>query len=390
MTRYDADKLREGLADLVVDPPPPPPDRRTAIATRAARLRRRRRGALLAAGAGTAVVAVLAGSLTAPALGGGDGLRTVAAALSEFGGPQTNESESPRPSPRPSKTRATPPPDQPLQVQAAVRPREAKPGQEVNVLVKLSDGDGRLLSASIDFGDGTAPYTKENEQVRCPAPKDGAERSAAPTVQNLKVKHTYATSATYTVTAVVRTGGCGAATERAEARTSTRIHPDAPSPSPRPSSSRSPQPATSASPAPSATEAAGPPSNGPEAPRASVEQVPPPEDGNSSRTYIRVRGADKDGFVQQITVDWGDGSAPEQRFFRTDRCRVGESGYPSSRRAVNLSHAYASGSERHTVTVRVRSTGCDGGSPQEAVASRTMDASGSPQPRPQPSPTSGP
>ncbi|MFN2624805.1 MAG: PKD domain-containing protein [Mycobacteriales bacterium] len=142
-------------------------------------------------------------------------------------------------SPRAASSRRTPPPGQPLRVNVRARPETAPPGDPVNVIVKVSDGDGQILGIRVDYGDGASDA--RNRPPQCPSPSSG-ERSGNSTNRTVHFQHRYAAAGTYTITAVVRTGGCGAADERASARTTATIDPNAPSASPRPSGSRPPSP----------------------------------------------------------------------------------------------------------------------------------------------------
>lgn len=216
------------------------------------------------------------------------------------------------------------------------------------VVVGVSDGDGTVLGAEVDFGDGDR-LTRRVEPDCRPA----SERPHR-TQRTIEFPHVYDRAGRYAVAVTVRTGGCGAEPEQQSARTQVGVRP-------RPEGS-----------------------NGPAAPVARLEQVRPSEESATAPDFVAVRvsGGDSDGYVTRMVLDWGDGTEPTTLRFPLDDCRRGDDGYPSSRRGETLRHVYAEDGV-YTATLLVVSTGCDGTSEQSVrTTGRVRDPMPTPSPRP--------
>ncbi len=85
-------------------------------------------------------------------------------------------------------------------------PRRAQPGDEVAVTISTRDTEGVLRHLEVDFGDGSPVYRQDHE-LPCTRPFTRAD----------DLRHSYPVAGTYTIKAIVRTGGCGAREERVEA-----------------------------------------------------------------------------------------------------------------------------------------------------------------------------
>jgi hypothetical protein len=199
-------------------------------------------------------------------------------------------------------------------------------GAESDVRVRV-DGDIQPWRVDLDFGDGrtTSLYgAGSNESpavIACDPPQ----------AFDVGVPHAWRASAAYRVTVVA-----------------VYCHEDAVSASavvsPRPASGR----VASNGPAPPVFDAAA---------------------GVVVRAGSWVSGTvvDDDGWLETISVDWGDGSPPETVLGSAPPdCRDDATRWPSSTFQIDASHDYA-GPAPSTAIVRVTSTGCDGASRQEAA-----------------------
>ncbi len=107
------------------------------------------------------------------------------------------------------------------------------------------------------------------------------------------------------------------------------------------------------------------PSNGPHRPRPNAAEVRPPG-GSRRTTYLDLTGTDRDGWVVETVVEWGDGSR-SRRTFGTAGCEDPLLTWPGGEAPRWApSHRYARTGSR-TVTVRTTSAGCDGADRQTAV-----------------------
>lgn len=196
---------------------------------------------------------------------------------------------------------------------------DAVAGSSMDWKVKAYDTAGRLLRVEVRFGDGKSTVWEPNE----------------PCGDGVSVKkffaHTYAKAGTYTGTAVVTTGGCGAPTETKRLTQSAKV-------------------------------VAPEQGNGPAKPTVSAEQV------EAELAKLLLHGADADGFVKKFWVDWGDGSPETYVGPRSlDACSPGD----GSSWDPAVTHDYAEPGS-YQVTVTVMSTNCDGGQGQTATVTLTV------------------
>ena len=93
------------------------------------------------------------------------------------------------------------------------------------------------------------------------------------------------------------------------------------------------------------------------------------------RDALRVVSAvDYDGYIQSLSVDWGDGSSPSVATQDMAPCREDKNGWPGlNGENANMHHHYDAAGD-FTVTLTVVSVGCDGKSPQEETLSDTFHA----------------
>ncbi len=93
------------------------------------------------------------------------------------------------------------------------------------------------------------------------------------------------------------------------------------------------------------------------------------------RDALRVVSAvDRDGYIQSLSVDWGDGSSPSVATQNMAPCREDKNGWPAlNGENANMHHHYDMAGD-FTVTLTAVSVGCDGKSPQEETLSDTFHA----------------
>lgn len=195
---------------------------------------------------------------------------------------------------------------------------DAVAGSPMDWKVKAYDTAGRLLRIEVRFGDGKSTVYEP------------ADACAADVNVKKLFTHTYAKAGSYTGTAIVTTGGCGAPTE-----TKTLTH--------------------------TVKVLAAGAGNGPATPTVSAEQV-----GDVGK--VALHGGDADGFVKKFYIDWGDGSPESYVGPRSlDLCSPGE----GSTWDTTATHSYAEPGT-YTVTVTVMSTNCDGGQGQTKSVTLTL------------------
>lgn len=269
---------------------------------------------------------------TAP---GGDAPSTSGSG-SEAGASTGHEANhEPASSPSPENTAAS----GPLAVTAFMDPATIDAGSTATAVVTARDGEGRLLSVDIDWGDGTTPFHFAPGATACPRMThlDG------------RFSHTYATgrSTPYPVHVTITTGDC-AETETKTVETHVTV--------------RAPEPTSS----PSPTQ-----TNGPDQPTPGATQV---TGDNPSYVYVQASGSDSDGFVRRIYVDWGDGSGSLVGEWATSSCTIadGTTHPTATSRSGKVNHHYSSAGD-HTITVKVQSVACDGSSVQNGAAQFTVN-----------------
>lgn len=96
--------------------------------------------------------------------------------------------------------------------------RRTEPGSEVVITISARDTEGLVQRVEVDFADGTPPAVRELEPDCTALVADG-------TTQTFDFPHRFAEEGTYTVKAVVRTGGCGARPEQVEAIRTMQVKP---------------------------------------------------------------------------------------------------------------------------------------------------------------------
>ena len=194
---------------------------------------------------------------------------------------------------------------------------DAVAGQAMQWKVKAYDGAGRLTRIEVRFGDG-------QKKVYEPETACG---------EGVYVKqffeHTYAAKGTYTGTAIVTTGGCGAETETKTVTQSVKV----------------------------LAEGTG---NGPALPTVTASQV-------ENLAKVALHGADADGFVKKFYVDWGDGTESYVGPRSLDSCVDGA----ASEWDTTATHDYAEAGT-YTVKVTVMSVNCDAGQGQTAMVSVSL------------------
>ena len=119
-------------------------------------------------------------------------------------------------------------------------------------------------------------------------------------------------------------------------------------------------------------------SQGPSLPVLSVNHAPPPPDPYARGVAAFAR--DEDGYIAGFSVNWGDGTPVETFPGDPLGCMQLPAGWPNaSQRVMGATpdvtkpplHRFGQ-SGAYTVTVTVRSTGCDGADEQKATGSVTM------------------
>ena len=93
---------------------------------------------------------------------------------------------------------------------ALLSPRRVQPGEGVRWTVSVRDTAGAATAVRFDFGDGTAV-----EPVR-DRPPPSCDPDHPATSESFDLDHVYPLPGVYTAKAMVTSGGCGAAVERAE------------------------------------------------------------------------------------------------------------------------------------------------------------------------------
>jgi hypothetical protein len=109
--------------------------------------------------------------------------------------------------------------------------------------------------------------------------------------------------------------------------------------------------------------------NGPLTPWGSMDYGPSESGLSGDPAYLTVRGADGDGYVSELVLDWGDGSAATVLRSSTACHRPPDDAWIQSSYAVNdVKHQYADDPASHVIVLTVVSSGCRG----EDVQRRTF------------------
>lgn len=256
----------------------------------------------------------------------------------------TSTTRGPTTTTRPPTTTTQPPPN--LVVQVSISPSPARTAEIATVTVHYADADGQGRTEALDYGDGTNEQigTVSDSCVAGPAPHQG------PSQGDERFSHSYRRTGTYTVRATVRSGGSCSATpvETVRSEATIRVTADAS------------------------------PSNGPQTPTGSLARNYPSSASAASMTVYGY-GQDRDGYVSALAIDWGDGSSPATTSADMSQCHDPGTSWPTS-------DGVASGDQTHdfaqpgnyTVTLTVRSVGCDGRDTQIATVRMTYATGGPP------------
>ena len=315
---------------------------------------RRRVGAL---GAGALTLLLIAGGITLA--GNGDNAkRTVHAA----GAPtttaveeQTTTSEAPTTTtvvvaPPPSTTTtakkrvpttATATAGNPgqLQVSLTASPDEGPTATLVTFKLHVQDGRGGWDKSAIDFGDGS-PGIARASIPGCAGPAPGepptTEAPPRPTDQTEEYHRGYRHPGTYTV--------------KAQVETTTFCSPDPGT------EDKSLEVTVHVLPGPQV-------SNGPNEPAGFLSTVPP-NGRNPAFAYAYYTASDDDGYVNRVSLDWGDGKARDVTDYPLSDCHDPGTYWPrSNATSQDVGHQYA-GPGTYTARLTITSVGCDGKDPQ--------------------------
>ena len=242
--------------------------------------------------------------------------------------PSHEATVAPTSGPSPENTAAS----GPLTVSVEMSPATVDTGTDTHALVTARDGEGRLLDVDIAWGDGTTFHFSPTGTVSCPRTThlDGS------------FVHRYASPGSYAPRVTVTTGDC-ASTEKVTREAHVTV--------------------TGSEPSPTYT-------NGPSLPTAGATTR---TGDNPEYVYLNANGADADGWVRAIRVDWGDGSTTTAGEWSTSTCTNGAgSDHPAAtHHDGNVSHHYADAGS-HTVTVTTVSVACDGSHSQTGSGTLTV------------------
>ena len=101
--------------------------------------------------------------------------------------------------------------------------------------------------------------------------------------------------------------------------------------------------------------------NGPLTPWGSMDYGPSETGLSGDPTYLTVRGTDGDGYVSELVLDWGDGSAVTVLRNPNGCHRPPDDAWIQSSFAVDdVKHQYADSAGSHVVVLTVVSSGCRG------------------------------
>ena len=115
------------------------------------------------------------------------------------------------------------------------------------------------------------------------------------------------------------------------------------------------------------------PSNGPS--RVTIDHANQLGLAPAGQADFHGSASDEDGWIRELSIDWGDGSPIERKSFSLDDCEDSARRWPTSWSVVmDGVHRYAEPGT-YTLTFRAVSTGCDGRDPQEFAVRVPIDAS---------------
>lgn len=229
------------------------------------------------------------------------------------------------------------------------QPETVRADSYVTVFVDVEFGaerNGQVMS--IDFGDGTDPGEAAHFEAASPSITSGSNFCST-AVERWVYRHFYRQPGTYIITVKHQTCGLTAPVERATGTVRAVVAERADTAKPETT-------------------------NGPLPPTAGTYSIP------SENSSLEVRGvvdwADRDGFVHDVRIDWGDGSAADVITHPLDGCDDGSGRhFPTSTGSDPAAHTYVSAGS-YTVKVTVTSTGCDGGTSQTATSEKVISVTG--------------
>lgn len=231
-------------------------------------------------------------------------------------------------------------------------PSEVRAGDLFTVRVHVVDNEGAQDRFTMDFGDRELPQF--GTDLVCSGVAGQERMPEGPTNRRIVERHAYRAGGTYTIRAAAGTGGCSARIENAIAIGKIRVIP------------------------------ADVPSNGPQPAIATIGH----EDFVNDRSVLvtDIVGRDRDGFVNRIELDWGDGSDRLVKTQSLRRCNASAERWPDETLHDDPRHRYAN-EGTYVLRLRVTSVGCDGRSEQIDRASfkvRYPPEQGSVSPSPKP------
>ncbi|MBI4728320.1 MAG: hypothetical protein HY775_02275 [Acidobacteria bacterium] len=260
------------------------------------------------------------------------------------------------PTPVPSGSPGRAPSDQPITIEVSVSPREPRAGELVSFHVHAQDPDDGPVTASIDYGDGRSAGL--GGPISCPAPiprsADAPPPSPGPPGETTVVfRRGYRAPGVYEVViGASSVSPCGGEDDpfasRAEETVRLTIGPPA----------------------------GRVPTNGPILPTVELAVSPEPTDPPEPLTAgAHYWFKDPDGFARRIEIDWGDG----ERFVEEKPlggCEESATQWPESSFNAGFTDVKETFIRQHRysragtfeVSIRLTTTGCDGGDPQTAEA----------------------
>lgn len=213
-------------------------------------------------------------------------------------------------------------------------PPVVRAGDLFSVRVAITDNEGVQVRYTIDFGDRVLPAL--GTDLVCTGVAGRGRIPEGPTDHNVTEKHSYRASGTYTIQTAASTGGCSARIEHAIAKGKIRV------------------------------ESGNVPSNGPQPATAAIGHEYWVRD--PSVLVTDIVGTDRDGFVNRIELDWGDGSDRLVKTQSLRRCKDSARLWPDETLHDDPRHRYAQDGT-YVLRLRVTSVGCDGRSEQVDTAS---------------------
>jgi hypothetical protein len=227
-------------------------------------------------------------------------------------------------------------------------PEAARANGYATFVVDVTYASEHNGAVEIDFGDGTDPLRTNDDRI---SPGQGPWNFCSGAPERWVFRHFYRQPGTYRITVVQQTCGFTAPPERVTASTTLVVAPKADADEPDVT-------------------------NGPEPVQLDAFSLTP--DGSGLRVVGSVGWYDRDGYVREVTIDWGDGSSPEVTTFPLSDCDDGGGRhFPTSSGGLPLEHRYAAAG-RYVAKVTVISTGCDGTTPQTVADDNPISVGNAP------------